>query len=777
MTASHRTEADGGRSGRVRAAAGAGRHIGAGIDTQPTSVGADSVFDSVAIATSLDADPTARRFGTEARERRGLIGAALVGLVGLAAVVAALVQLPHLDASWRATPQGELELVRTDEAALMPHERKLLVGVSGDGVPTLLVDARLLRGSARWALDDLDRTLLLLGKAQFDETLRRPGVAFEFDDGSSVPVVPHPRGARSLPLLFWLLCGIAFALHLIASAAVLSGRALRNRVYALVAWCQAANFLTIAVESALELGMPEFIARIDLPLRMALDLTTAAAMVVWACLYPRRLVGATAIGGGAVLCAAALVLLHLLGRLTHVWWWTQGGVALCGVAVIALLGRSYRSEANPFALVLLRFALLVVVTWTLLTAAIASAHSPQQLPDDSAELGPLVWYVFFATLLLLAPSLARMHSGLREFALLAAISTVATSLNLLFVSVFAFSAFAALTLSLCVSLIVYSGARPWLMRQLLGSSRLPTEHLFEQLYRVAREVKAEPQRAATLIARLVGELFEPLEIRRLDLRLVRSRVASDGSGLVVPLPKLGTDADDGGAVLMRFAQSGRRLFSADDARLTDRIVEQLQRAVTFDRAVEQGRHEERLRLAQDLHDDIGARLLTLMYQAQSPEMEEYARHTLLDLKTLTRGLSASEHRLSHAAAEWKADLTHRLAAAHIEPRCTFDYDDDAVLTVGQWSALTRVLRELVNNSIAHAKATYLAIDFRLANDRIDLVVADDGIGANPETWSHGLGLGGVRKRVKQLGGSVEWRQATPHGIVCRVVVKALSAAP
>ena len=50
-------------------------------------------------------------------------------------------------------------------------------------------------------------------------------------------------------------------------------------------------------------------------------------------------------------------------------------------------------------------------------------------------------------------------------------------------------------------------------------------------------------------------------------------------------------------------------------------VEQLKRAVAYDKAVERGRSEERARIAQDLHDDIGARLLTLMYKAQSPEME------------------------------------------------------------------------------------------------------------------------------------------------------------
>jgi signal transduction histidine kinase len=164
-----------------------------------------------------------------------------------------------------------------------------------------------------------------------------------------------------------------------------------------------------------------------------------------------------------------------------------------------------------------------------------------------------------------------------------------------------------------------------------------------------------------------------------------------------------------------------------------------------------------------------------MYKAHSPEMEEYVRHTLQDLKTLTRGLAAPNHRLSHAAAEWKADLTQRLSAAHIELGWNLTFDDDVLLTVVQWSGLTRVLRELVSNTIAHAQARRVDIEFTLEYDRLELSVLDDGIGRDPRAWSHGLGLGGVRKRVKQLGGEVEWRELTPHGVGCHVVIREFSA--
>ena len=123
-----------------------------------------------------------------------------------------------------------------------------------------------------------------------------------------------------------------------------------------------------------------------------------------------------------------------------------------------------------------------------------------------------------------------------------------------------------------------------------------------------------------------------------------------------------------------------------------------------------------------------ARLLTLMYQAPTPELEDYIRHTLQDLKTLTRGLAAAEHRLSHAAVEWKADLSHRLAAAQAELAWSFQSDRDLHLTVVQWSALTRVLRELVSNALYHGHATAVEVLIQLERGQLLLRVADDGGG-------------------------------------------------
>jgi signal transduction histidine kinase len=87
--------------------------------------------------------------------------------------------------------------------------------------------------------------------------------------------------------------------------------------------------------------------------------------------------------------------------------------------------------------------------------------------------------------------------------------------------------------------------------------------------------------------------------------------------------------------------------------------------------------------------------------------------------------------------------------------------------------LTRVLRELISNVIAHARAGRVEIDAVFYGGRLTLTVSDNGVGRDPQAWAHGLGLGGVRKRVKQLGGSVDWRENTGTGIRCEVVLPSL----
>jgi signal transduction histidine kinase len=84
------------------------------------------------------------------------------------------------------------------------------------------------------------------------------------------------------------------------------------------------------------------------------------------------------------------------------------------------------------------------------------------------------------------------------------------------------------------------------------------------------------------------------------------------------------------------------------------------------------------------------------------------------------------------------------------------------------------LRELVTNAIYHANAAHVSIDGKLENGAFRLTVSDDGTGTDPKQWAHGLGLGGIRKRVKTLNGDVTWVQQPAGGVRCEVTLGKLT---
>lgn len=708
--------------------------------------------------------------------RRALVAAALLGCLGVFALARWLAGTPHLDVRFSSDAAGVLALQSSSLPALQGHQGRALMALSDAQGRPQPVDALLMHRSPRWQVQDAARARQIAMHELLAQRLASGQVELWLAPDLRVMVPAMARGFPGLGWLIWPFAGLALLLYLFAVVVVLARPQPRNLLFAVMAVCQAGNLLFIGVQSVHGLGLPAGLASLDLVLRLALDGFTGAAMVHVFALHPHRLRRAApvaALAWASVAVMLALIQLQLLGG---AWWWAQGLCVGLGVAALAVIRRSYSSDPNPFSAVMRRLGLITLATLLLVSAAVAASASLQGVAHGVAVGASVAWYLFLASLILLTPFLSRSRQLLREFALLAGISTVAASVDLLFVAVFSLSAFTSLAVAVFVALALYAAARQYVLQHLLGQNMLTTERTFELLYRAARDVQAQPDIYARRLGQLLRDLFEPLELLRVERVPQRSRVLGGGAALAVPLPgaKEGRPA---GAVLLRHAQGGQRLFNHDDARLADRVIEQLRRAVAYDQAVERGRHEERQRLAQDLHDDIGARLLTLMYQAQSTEMEDYIRHTLQDLKTLTRGLAAAEHRLSHAGAEWKSDLSQRLAAAQATLGWNFSHDRDLRLSMVQWSALTRVLRELVTNALFHGHASRIDVTLQLEGPSLNLIVADDGRGRDPQSWAHGLGLGGVRKRVKVLGGTVRWRENVPRGIVCEVNVKAFNPEP
>ncbi|MEK8085447.1 ATP-binding protein [Aquabacterium sp. A3] len=693
----------------------------------------------------------------------------------------------RLPVTVRVSPDGALTM--HDAPQELSHlNGQALLGVSRqlEPNPALRLNAWALYPSERWITEPADRAQFKAQRTALAE-LTAPTGPHEQDvyvwiypeQGAPERVLLSPMGWWGIGGLHAVISVLAVALACVGGLVWLSTPTPLSAAQAVLALSMAAGLSWASCGLVLGLATPPDWLMLDPVMRWGTELLSVAALGYAVLHYPTPLGGrvmTVLMGAGLLLVAAAGGVWSLQGG---PWWLPQATMVGLILAMVALMRRAQRQQAHPVRRVLILFLSVSALAITLISVALAFGQARADLHLALARYGVVAWQAFAASLVLTMPFLARTRSVFQEFSWLAVSSTVAASLDLLFVAVFSLGLFTSMTLSLFLAFGVYLCLRRSLLHQLPAGHHLSREHLFERLYGAARQVERRPDSLTDAVRTLLREVFEPMELHWAALPAAPQEVVSlkgQGTVLLVNLPHADREGASGRSLVLRHAQHGQRLFTTRDVRLAQYIVRQLEQASRLDAALEQGRSEERLRIAQDLHDDIGARLLTLMYQAPNPDIEDYIRHTIQDLKTLTRGLAASSHALSDAASEWKRDLSHRIDAAGCQLSWHASWDEDVLLSMVQWSALTRILRELVSNALGHAQASHIQVQLQLNDNTMVLRVSDNGRGRAPDTWSHGLGLGGIRKRVKQLGGSVKWSENVPCGIVCEVHVHPFMAA-
>jgi len=80
--------------------------------------------------------------------------------------------------------------------------------------------------------------------------------------------------------------------------------------------------------------------------------------------------------------------------------------------------------------------------------------------------------------------------------------------------------------------------------------------------------------------------------------------------------------------------------------------------------------------------------------------------------------------------------------------------------------LYRIAQEAISNALRHARATSIRVELAVTRRRIDLTVADDGIGmVGLADGDDGLGLKIMQYRARMIGGELSIEQARPNGLI------------
>jgi signal transduction histidine kinase len=189
--------------------------------------------------------------------------------------------------------------------------------------------------------------------------------------------------------------------------------------------------------------------------------------------------------------------------------------------------------------------------------------------------------------------------------------------------------------------------------------------------------------------------------------------------------------------------------------------------------VEQVTERERKRIAADLHDDLGAKLLTIVHTSESERISTLAREALEEMRLSVRGLTGKPVRLADALGDWRAEVVSRLAQAGIEGEWDAPEELPQTLSARAYVQTTRILREATSNIIKHSRATHCAVTASISAGDFQLVVQDNGDGIATEIdrrLDRGHGLASMKSRAKQLQGQCLVESGPGYGTVIRLTV-------
>jgi hypothetical protein len=144
---------------------------------------------------------------------RALVVLALLGCVGLFALLRTLSATPFVDATWRTNAKGQW-------CSTAPATRRCSSSsakpCSAWSRPTSAATAEVLlsRRSPRWVLDDVGRRHQLADGAAFARVVQQGAVRLRLaESGAIAEVRTVPRGYAGLGSLFWLMTALALVFY------------------------------------------------------------------------------------------------------------------------------------------------------------------------------------------------------------------------------------------------------------------------------------------------------------------------------------------------------------------------------------------------------------------------------------------------------------------------------------------------------------------------------------------------------------------------------------
>jgi signal transduction histidine kinase/ligand-binding sensor domain-containing protein len=201
-------------------------------------------------------------------------------------------------------------------------------------------------------------------------------------------------------------------------------------------------------------------------------------------------------------------------------------------------------------------------------------------------------------------------------------------------------------------------------------------------------------------------------------------------------------------------------------------VEQLHQQQAIDR--------ERTRIAQDIHDELGANLTSIGLLADIGkrnktisdavtrdlgQISDTARESVAAMDAIVWALNPRNDSLDNFAnyiAQFTRDF---FRPTNLRTRLDLPVNlPDRPMTTEMRHQLFLIVKESFNNIVRHAEATEVNVELGCDNGHLRMVIADDGKGLTNRIAAEGQdGLVNLRERIGRIGGTVEISSKNGHG--------------
>jgi signal transduction histidine kinase len=600
-------------------------------------------------------------------------------------------------------------------------------------------------------------------QGELAQLLAQPALTLELElpSGERVAreITPRPRRVRDLPAAFWLQLAIGTAAFLVSAWVwALRHTEAAARWLALVGGSIFVFAGAAAIYSTRELALPSLAHRVLSALNHAGALTFGAAMIALFLTYPRPLVRARWLAG--LFALVALWVVADIARLVpDPATGNQLPTLLEMLAILAAIAaQAFATRRDPRGRAALRWLGLSVVLGAGGFVALVIA------PVLIGGIPPISQGAAFVLFLLIHVGVALGVARYRlfeldewAFRLLFYLGALLALLGLDALLVLAFQLDPGPSLGLAVLALglAWMPLRDWLWNRFVARRRPDENELFRSVVEVAFAAGAA-ERESRWTA-LLRRLFDPLELASAPSEVSEPALLDDG--LVLALP-----ARAGAPALhVRNPWGGRGLFGPSQLALARQLCALAAWIEESRHAYDRGAAEERRRISADLHDDVGARLLSGLHRDSLEGTRESVREALADVRTIASGLVGEKRVLESVVAALRHESGQRLDGAGLEFHWQSSGIDARQLPYSIYRNFVASHRELLSNAIRHSGARNVSVRLAIESSTLVLEVRDDGRGIDP-TRPRGNGLSNLERRAATMGGTMRFESAEGGGL-------------